>query len=117
MWESLDDSTRRRIKRAAWRGLPLADPVEARYAVTLSHRWRGSWRWWPVFALLLIGMSLSRLVIAGQVSLATWTWQDWLMGALNVVVLLAAIPLAHRRYRLVVDAETRNRLVVERAES
>jgi hypothetical protein len=118
MWEeSLDDSTRKRIKNAAWRGLPLDDPVEARYAVTLAHKWRGAWRWWPIMALLLMGISLTRLVFATHIPLTMWTWSDWLLGFINTVVLLAAAPLAYRRYRLVVHAERRNRRVVELKES
>lgn len=118
MWEeSLDDSTRKRIKSAAWRGAPLDDPVEARYAVTLAHKWRGTWRWWPVMALFLVAISLARLVFAIQIPFSMWTWSDWLVGFINVVVLLAAAPLAYRRYRLVVDAERRNRSVVALEES
>jgi hypothetical protein len=118
MWEeSLDNSTRKRIKSAAWRGAPLDDPVEARYAVTLAHKWRRFWRWWPVLALFLMGISLTRLVFAIQIPFSMWTWLDWLVGFINVVVLLAAAPLAYRRYDLVVDAERRNRRVVAVEES
>lgn len=113
MWEeSLDDSTRKRIKGAVWSGLPLADPVEARYAVTLAYKWRGSWRWWPAFALFIMGMSLTWLVFATRIPLTAWTWSEWLVGTVHTFALLAAAPLGYRRYRLIVEAERRNRGVV-----
>ena len=113
MWEeSLDDSTRKRIKGAVWSGLPLADPVEARYAVTLARQKRSSWRWWPVLALFYMGIALTWLVFASKIPLTAWTWSDWLVGTVHVFVLLAAAPLGYRRYRLIVEAERRNRGVV-----
>ena len=71
----------------------------------------------PVMSLFLMGISLTRLVFAIQTPLSMWTWSDWLVGFINVVVLLAAAPLAYRRYRLVVDAERCNRSVVALEES
>jgi hypothetical protein len=113
MWEgSLDDSTRKRIKGAVWRGLPVADPVEARYAVTLALQQRRAWRWWPVLALLYMGMALTWLVFAFKTPLAEWTWSDWSVATLHSFVLLASAPLGYRRYRLTVGAERRNRSVV-----
>jgi hypothetical protein len=70
MWEdSLDDSTRKRIKGAVWSGLPLPDQVEARYAVTLARQKRGAWRWWPVLALFYMGIALTWLVSASKIPL------------------------------------------------
>lgn len=118
MWEeSLDAPTRSRIKGAVWRGLPLADPVEARYAVTLAHQQRGFWRWWPVLALFYMGLALAWLIGAAHRPLTAWTWWDWLIGTVHVFALLAAAPLAYRRYRLIVEAERRNRGVVATHES
>jgi hypothetical protein len=84
MWEeSLDDEARSRIKRAVWKGLALADPVEARYAVTLAHRDRGFVRWWPVFAVIYVGIALTWLVVAvSSRPLEAWAWLDWLFGTL-----------------------------------
>lgn len=100
-----------------WSGSPLADPVESRYAVTLAHKKRSAWRWWPALALLYMGIAMTWLVFAFRSPLTAWAWSDWLVGAVHAVALVAVAPLAYRRYRLVADAERRNRDVVASHES
>ena len=118
MWEeSLDEPSRRRITDAVWRGRSLADPVEARYAVTLAVQKRRLYRWYLVIAAAAIGMALFRLAIAFQTPTAAWSGSDWVLGAIWGFVLLATAPLGYWRYRLITEAEHRNRKVVAGHES
>lgn len=90
----------------------MSDPLEARFAVTVAHRDRGAWRWWPLLSLIYVGAGVTWLFLLSKAPTRAWTWADWfLMGSATLVILIYA-PLARRRYRRAVTAESLNRQVV-----
>jgi amino acid transporter len=90
----------------------MSDPVEARFAVTLAHRDRRVWRWWPLLSMIYVGAGATWLFLLSKAPMTAWTWAEWfLMGSATLGILIYP-PLAHRRYRRAVTAERLNRQVV-----
>jgi hypothetical protein len=90
----------------------MSDPFEARFAVTLAHRDRRVWRWWPLLSLIYVGAGAIWLLLLSKAPTAAWTWAEWfLMGSATLAILIYP-PLAYRRYRRAVTAERLNRHVV-----
>lgn len=113
LWEeSLDATARERIARAVRLGLPVTDPLEARFAVTLADRDRRIWRWWPLFSLVYVGAAVTFLVFLSRIPVAAWAWSEWLLAASAGTVVLIFPWLARRRYRRSVTAELLNRGVL-----
>jgi hypothetical protein len=110
MWDELDRPTRTRISRAVRTGTALANPNEARFAVTVAHRDRGIWRWWPLFSLIYVGIAVTWLIILSTRSVRTWS--EWFLMISAALVVVVYAPLAYRRYRRAVTAERLNRDVV-----
>lgn len=110
--EDLDETTRRRIRRAVRAGRVLDDPYEAAFAVTLAVKERRVWRWWPIFTILFLGWAVFQLVTLFWVQVADWNSADWFRGVVAIVVIVLYPPLAFRNYKHLVRAEHLNRQVV-----
>lgn len=110
--EDLDETTRRRIRRAVRAGQALDDPYQAAFAVTLAVKERRVWRWWPIFTILFVGLAGFHLVTLLRVQVANWTSTDWFIGSIEVVAIVLYPPLAFRNYNNLKMAEHLNRRVV-----
>lgn len=110
--EDLEETTRRRIRRAVRAGRVLDDPYEAAFAVTLAVKERRVWRWWPIFTIVFVGLTVFHLMTLLLVQVTDWTFTDWFIGSIEVVAIVLYPPLAFRRYKNLERAENLNRRVV-----